>query len=108
MKKFDMVLLEKPLEEGLKIEEIAAILAMTNDEAFIPVEIQGENSSAMGFIGVKKAEEINYVYLEGSGLYQYVQDILEDMDNETPDGTYKYKTKEKVPVKIFLTMGIAA
>ncbi len=103
---YDMVMLERPLNKGLELEEVAHLLAMVNDKSYIPVEIQGENSSAMGFIGTKKAEEIDYTYLEGSNLYEFIQDILEDMDNETPDKSYKFKSQKKIPVKIFLTRNI--
>ena len=101
--KYDMVLLERPLDKGLSLEEVARILSFVDDSNFIPVEIQGENSSAMGFIGTKKADQIEYEYLEGSNLFNFVQEIMEDVEKERPDCTYRFKSSKKVSLKILLT-----
>ena len=86
--KYDVALVEKPVDEGLTAEEIMRLPGMIDDESFIPIEVQSESSCAMGFIGLKKAEMIGYAYLEGDDLYEMIRDILCDTEKETENGDY--------------------
>ena len=86
--KYDVALVEKPSDEGLSAEEIIALPQMIDDKSFIPIEIQGESSCAMGFIGTKKAELIGYSYLEGDDLYEMIREILCDTGKESESGDY--------------------
>lgn len=92
--KFDIVLYERELDRGLNRIEISELLNICEDDEIIPIEIQGENSVAMGFIGLNMASEMNYVY---DNLEEYIKGILNDMDKETENHTYKYDV-----YKIFL------
>ncbi len=98
--KFDMVLIEKPLDEGLNPEELMTIGKMVNGDMFIPVEYNAEYSSAMGLISFKKAEELEYQYQNDSKLGVEVRKILEDMELETEDHTYELEG-----AKVLITRG---
>ena len=53
----------------------------------VPVEFQGEYSTAMGFIDIETADRMDYISTELNG---YVKKILDDMDMESPDGRYMF------------------
>lgn len=86
---FDIVLVQKPLDTGMTKEDVIDLFdALNTDEAF-NIEIQDENSVAMGFITTKAAEKLNYDY-EASGLNAFIKNILSDMNNESDDCTYQF------------------
>ena len=91
---FDLVLVEKECEYGLVLSEIDTLMFMFgeryNELQVYPVEIPGDNSSAMGFITATGAEKIDYDY-NRSGLVSYISSILNDMDEETGTGKYEFK-----------------
>lgn len=91
MGKYDVVLLEKPETSGLTQMDCMELFAKMTEEEFYPLEVlnPASESAAMGFIGVKAAETINY---EFSGLNLFVGQILADMEKETEDGTYVYQS----------------
>lgn len=78
--------IEKPLNEGLSVEEITNIYEKLSGTSVVPVEIQGDHSSAMGFINHTDAEYMNYDY---TALEETVRNILNDMDKENKDNTYE-------------------
>lgn len=82
---FNIVLKEKQLDEGLNIEEICDMYDLLSGTEAIPVEFQGEYSTAMGFINRLDAEFMDYDY---SGLRGFVIDILNNIENETSNGEY--------------------
>jgi len=61
-KEFGVALKQKPLDEGLTKYEINSLFNMLKGVDAIPIEIQGENASAMGFINLADAEFLNYEY----------------------------------------------
>lgn len=90
--KFDLVLKEHPGTEGLSRSEAIDLINMLNDTEFYPIEIPGyvQESSAMGFITASGAEKINYDY-DGSGLKFYIENIIDDMTNESESSEYEFK-----------------
>lgn len=84
----NVVLWEKPHDEGLTLSEVTELYQMFPDgtEA-VPVEFQGEYSTAMGFIDIETADRMYYIYTE---LEEYVKEILDDMELESPDGKYMF------------------
>lgn len=84
----NVALREKPHDEGLTLPEVTELYQMLSDgtEA-VPVEFQGEYSTAMGFIDIETADRMDYIYTELNG---YVKEILDDMDMESPDGRYMF------------------
>ena len=76
---YGIALLEKPLDEGLTKAEIINLFNALSGVHAIPLEIQGENSVAMGFINLTDAEYMNYDYTK---LKSVVRSVLNDMDNE--------------------------
>lgn len=87
---FGITLVEKPNVDGLTKTEVMEMYdQMDGDEAY-PLEISGCESSAMGFITPEAAEILDYDYQE-SGLNDFVAVILNDMNNESEDGTYKFR-----------------
>lgn len=90
MKKYNVVLLEKPLENGISAKElydISSILSKQKSEEWFPLEIVGNNSAAIGFIDIDTAEKIGYVY---NDLKIFIVNILNDMNNENQDGQYEF------------------
>ena len=85
--KFDVVFFERELNKGLSRIEIDNLLNICRGNEVIPLEIQGENSVAMGFISLDMAKSMNYVY---DDLEWRVKQILDDMDQETENHTYEY------------------
>ena len=85
--RFDVVFFERELNKGLSRIEIDNLLNICRGNEVIPLEIQGENSVAMGFISLDMAKSMNYVY---DDLEWRVKQILDDMDQETENHTYEY------------------
>ena len=83
---YSIVLKEKPLDEGLTKAEIIDLFDMLSGVEAIPIEIQGENSAAMGFINLTDAEFFNFDYAR---IVNKVTKILNDMNLENPDGEYE-------------------
>ena len=87
---FGITLVEKPNVDGLTKAEVMEMYdQMDGDEAY-PLEIGGSETSAMGFITPEAAEILDYDY-EDSGLNDFVSVILNDMNNESEDGTYEFR-----------------
>lgn len=87
---FEITLIEKPNVDGLTKAEVMEMYDQMNGDEAYPLEINGSESSAMGFITPEAAEILNYDYQE-SGLNDFVAVILDDMNNESEDGTYEFR-----------------
>lgn len=87
---FEIVLIEKPEDEGLLKSEVMDLYDMLSQSEAFPVEIGdiNGNSCAMGFITPHAAEELQYEYGQDSELGQFISLILDDMNKESEDGTY--------------------
>ena len=71
--------------------EITAMLERIDNHVFmIEIEADKTESIAAGFISEKAADSIDYDY-DGSGLEEFIANILDDMTNESSDGTYVFK-----------------
>ena len=70
---------------------MAELYDMLDGEEAFPLELEPDfvESSAMGFITPEAAEALEYEYQ--TGLREFVANILDDMGNESEDGTYEYK-----------------
>lgn len=78
---------QKPLDEGITVEEIIELVDKLECEQVIPIEVQANSSCAIGFISLDAAEELDYDY---DNLIRSVSKIIEDMDNETEYGNYDF------------------
>lgn len=78
---------QKPLDEGITIEEITELVGRLECEQVIPIEVQANSSCAIGFISLDAAEELDYDY---DNLIRNVSEVIEDMDNETEYGNYDF------------------
>lgn len=89
--RFDIVLVEKPGEIGLTIEEVEAIYNKLKEKEAYPIEIfaKEQESSAMGFITRNAADALDFNY-EDSGLNAFIAEILDDMRNKKLTNTYKF------------------
>lgn len=87
---YDVVLLEKPIDEGLTRDEVMKMIGMADDEQFFPLEISNPNgtSAAMGIMGAKTADRLANV--AHSGFVHFVESILDDMEKESETGEYVY------------------
>lgn len=88
-KTFDVVLIERPADgENLSRSEIVELLDMLNNaDDIIPLEVEGDNSSAMGFITGPAADTLDF---DLQNLKNYIAGILNDMTKENTDNTYDY------------------
>lgn len=88
--KYDLVLTEKEAETGLDWSDTVRMIGMLSEKEWFPIEIMAKEHecSAMGFIGRKAAEKLEYDY-RASGLNDYVAEILDDLDME--DDTHEYE-----------------
>lgn len=87
---FGITLIEKPNVDGLTKTEVMEMYdQMDGDEAY-PLEIGGSETSVMGFITPEAAEILDYDY-QKSGLNDFVAVILDDINNESEDGTYEFR-----------------
>lgn len=87
---FGITLVEKPNVDGLTKAEVMEMYDQMNGHEAYPLEIRGCETSAMGFITPEAAEILDYDYQE-SGLNDFVAVILDDMNNESEDGTYEFR-----------------
>lgn len=102
--KFDAVFIER--EVSLTKQDIADILSVLPDgETFIPLEIEGDASSAMGFITYYAADRIDFLYDKDHYLYRFIQEILNDMEIENMLCVYEFEEVGDFgePLKILLT-----
>lgn len=86
----DIALLEKPETEGLFKSEINDLFDLLKQTECYPMEVDSINgtSVAMGFITPDAANRLSYSY---GGLNDFIRYILNDINNESKDGFYKYK-----------------
>lgn len=88
LKLYDIALLEIPLDEGLDHNDIEKLWNKLKPEHnghvyAVPLEIEGSNSTACGFIRQGVADsEIDFE--------DKIKEILMDMDKETPSGIYQF------------------
>ncbi len=82
---YNIVLLEKPLDEGLTAEECTKMFDMLSGSTALPIDIQAENACAMGFVNRLDAEFMDYDFTE---LTNIVTNILNDMEKENPTHEY--------------------
>ena len=91
LRKFGIVLKKKSFPWGLTKQDVAELYDMLDGEDAFPLELEPDfvESSAMGFITPEAAKALEYEYQ--TGLREFVVNILDDMENESEDGTYEYK-----------------
>lgn len=89
-KEYNIVLKEKPLDAGLTRSELCDLFDMLTGIEAIPIEIQGEFSTAIGFINLYDAELENYDY---SALENLIRGILNDMERESKTCEYPWNTE---------------
>lgn len=104
--KYDVILLERPGEEGLTPGDIIRFLKyLSPEKEYYPIEIPAitAESYAMGFISEEAAELLDYEYGADSSLGVFVGSILDDMEKETPDHAYEFPWKSgEDPIRIYL------
>lgn len=71
-KTFDGAFVRKSLNEGIDAFEISSLLNHLKETNVIPLEIQGEFKTAIGFITLSAAKKLNYAYDELSAYIVYV------------------------------------
>lgn len=90
--KYDVVLIERPHDDAnLSRDEIIEITDMlTRTDSIISLEIEGENSVAMGYITDTAFDALDYM---SDGLSAFIARILNDMTNENENCEYNYVEK---------------
>lgn len=87
---YNIVLIEKPLDAGITMDEIVQMYKLLSGIEAIPIEIQGEHSAAMGFINLTDAEYMDYDY---TSLFELIEGVLDDIENESQSHTYEVPNK---------------
>ncbi len=103
---YDIMLLEKPLDDGLTRAEIIDMLdAMSFDEVSI-LEIDNPQGSsvAVGFITMPAFESISY---DSSRLAEFIGNILGDISNENDLGVYDFQNSpNSCKLRVYLSRNI--
>ena len=99
---YNIVLKEKMLDEGLNREELNDLYDLVSGVDVIPIEIQGEFSTAMGFINLTDADYMNYNYTK---LKEFIRTILNDIDKENDSCEYEIENKYGIST-IFLSRNL--
>lgn len=103
---YDVVLLERGVTDGLSKKEIFRLLAyLSPDKEYYPVEFPATSveSYAMGFISSEAAgEAFDFDYGLDSALHKFVGAIMDDVDKETPDHVYDFRTPNGCALKVYL------
>lgn len=86
-KRMDAAFLQKELDDGLKREEILALLDLLPDGAeTVPMNVCDGNTSVMGFITLEGLDKING---DEDKLHALLLMYMGDWDLETTDGRYE-------------------
>ena len=91
--KYDIVLLEKEGETGLKKEEVKKLLDHIRGEEVYPLEFPSKthDCGAMGFITPEAANKLDFIYDYGSKIHDFIASILDDIELESTNHTYSYQ-----------------
>ena len=89
---YNIVLVEKPLDEGLIAEECAKMFSLLSSTQAVPIEVQAEHSVAMGFVSLADEELMGY---DLDPLADFIRNILNDMNNESTTGEYIFPHSDK-------------
>jgi hypothetical protein len=89
-KEYNIVFLEKPLDEGLSMEEVVCMYHMLSSDEALPFEVKGAFSRAFGLISKTDAEMMSCDF---SMLKRKVREIIEDPEKEHPDREYEIEHK---------------
>lgn len=83
--KFGAAFIQKPLDEGLSKSDVSDLFDMLKGVHAIPIEIQGNNTVAMGFVNLTDAELMDY---DLKPLKAFVGEIISDTEKENEMGQY--------------------
>lgn len=92
---FDLVLIEKDFVNGLTFSDIHFLLNKFGSKENVqlyPFELQAtcQECVAMGFITPEAADTLDYDY-NASGLSDYIDSILNDMQKESQNHVYSFQ-----------------
>lgn len=96
--RFDVALLEKPLDEGLKKDEIILLYEFlenanhSGNTEVLPIEVAGNSgqSIAIGFITMEAADGMEYNF-DKSGLVNFIAEVLGDEGKKKEMSSSSYK-----------------
>lgn len=101
MKKYDVVLVERPC--SIDVNDLALFPSFIDGNVqLLDIMSTEVESCAMGVIRADVAEMLDYDY---SGLSKFVCDIMNDMKKETDTGEYLYVEKE-ISMQVLLTRNL--
>lgn len=92
MSNYGIVLIEKEGVDGLSTKDVKKIMKLMKNDDVYPVEFPSleSNSSAMGFITVKSAEKVDFIYNKSSSLHCFISDIISSIKKDEIE-TYDFK-----------------
>ena len=100
-KEYNIVLLGKPIDEGLSIDEVVCMYRMLSSTEALPVDIQvrdGYCIRVLGFIAQYDAELMSYDY---SLLEAKVKEFIGDIRKEHPRKEYEIEHKYGISTVFF-------
>lgn len=100
--KFDVALLEKPLDEGLVKKDILLLYGFLEDSNYngtteiLPIEVAGNQgqSIAIGFITMEAAEQLEYEF-EKTGLSGFIAEFVDDEGKKKMMASSSYRQNNK-------------
>lgn len=99
---FGAAFIQKPLDEGLQRNEILDLFDMMKGVSAIPMEVQAENTIAMGFVNRTDAELMGFDLRQ---LEEFVRNIISDVENEDSSKYYKYSANGVGIIDIYIGYG---
>lgn len=92
MKDFDISLTERPFDGSLEYEDVDRMMRELRHGRFqlIVIDAKDHESTAMGVATTEAIDKLGQDP-QDEGLCDFIAAILDDMDLENRDGTYRYR-----------------
>lgn len=85
---YDIILVEKPYEEGIQPDELALLFAyLNNDFEYYPISIEGDSSYAYGYA---TGHAIERIPPKEEDFQRPFKKVLNDMELETSNHAYDF------------------
>lgn len=93
MKKYDVVLIQKPCLEGITKKEVEQLYELLKSEDAYMVDIGDDNGNAcaLGLISPKASENLSYLHTQDSEFGQFIAGILGDTTKESANSEYSFE-----------------
>ena len=98
--KYELVMTEKPLNEGLTRAEILDLMDMLEGTEAIPFEMRNDYTAALGFISASAAEKVRRLMW---GLDDHILLLLDSMVPYDYDGICEYQHSDGTKLEFWFS-----